>query len=243
VVKVFADPNPGVGMFLDALLHLPVALMFLAAWCTLVFAAIEFAVTHRYFSMPTLFPVANASLPNPLPPYDQPACGKKPRSFPMAVSEAVFGFLALIWLLLIPQYPWLLLGPGAAILDASPFKLAPVCVQFYWWIVGLNALQLGWNVLNLWSGRWQQPHPVMQIVYKTVGLIPLLLLINAPDHALLLLKHPALDQARYGATLNATNNGVYRGFLIIGVIVTLQLVWNAGRMSLEGYRKRQAAMR
>jgi hypothetical protein len=243
VVQIFARDNPSAGPLLDALLHVPLVLVTTAAWVTLIFAAIEFAITRHYVTIPALAAPAAEWSPGSLPPLLQQAPGKKPRSFPMAVSEAVFGFLVLIWMLLIPQNPWLLLGPGAAFLDASPFKLAPVCVQFYWWIVGLNALQLGWNVLNLWSGRWQQPHPVMQIVYKAVGLIPLLLLLDAPDHALLLLKHPALDQARYGATLNATNNGVYRGFLVIGVIVTLQLIWNAGRMGLEGYRKRQAARR
>jgi hypothetical protein len=133
------------------------------------------------------------------------------------------------------------MGPGAVILDVSPYQLAPVWWQFFWCIVALNILQLGWNVENLWSGRWQQPQPVKHFVYKAVGLIPLVFLFSARDHALVLLKHPALDQARYGTTLHSINHWVNRGFLIVAVIASLQLVWDLGRTSVDAYRKREAA--
>ncbi len=114
--------------------------------------------------------------------------------------------------------------------------------QFFWSVVALNVLQLGWKVENLWSGRWQRPQPVEQMVYRAFGFIPLLFLLNARDHVLVLLKHPALDSARYGAALGSINYWVNRAFLIIAVITALQLVWDLGRMSLDAYRKREAAM-
>ena len=69
-------------------------------------------------------------------------------------------FLLIIWLLLIPRYPFLLLGPGIVYLHLSPFQLEPVWMQFYWWIVGLNIFQFGWNSSTS-VGRWQDPQPWM----------------------------------------------------------------------------------
>jgi hypothetical protein len=240
-VQIFARDNPSGSAVLEALLRAPFVLFTTAAWVTLVFAAIEFAITHYCVSIPALAAPSAGWSPAGLPPLEQQAAGKKPRSFAQAVAEAVFGFLLLIWVLLIPRYPWLLMGPGAVILDVSPYQLAPVWWQFFWCIVALNILQLGWNVADLWSGRWQQPQPIKHIVYKAVGLIPLLFLFSARDHALVLLKHPALDQARYGTTLHSINHWVNRGFLIVAVIASLQLVWDLGRTSVDAYRKREAA--
>jgi len=242
VVQIFARDNFSGDALLDALLHVPLVLMTTAAWVTLVFAAIEYAIEHHCVKIPALARPSNNWSPGSLAPLGHQVPGKKPRTFAQAVAEVVFGFLLLIWLLLIPRYPWLLMGPGAVILDVSPYQLAPVWIQFFWCIVALNILQLGWNVENLWSGRWQQPQQVKHIVYKAVGLIPLLLLLTARDHALVLLKHPALDQVRYGATLDSINHWANRGFTIIAFIATLQLAWDLGRLSLDAYRKREAAM-
>jgi hypothetical protein len=74
-----------------------------------------------------------------------------------------------------------------------------------------------------------------------LGLVPLLLLLTVQDRAFVLLKHPALDQVRYGGTLNATNQGIYRVVLLILVIAVMQLAWEIGRLSLNVYRKRAAA--
>lgn len=241
-VQIFARDNPSGSAVLEALLRAPFVLFTSAAWVTLVFAAIEFAVTHYCVTIPALAPPSAAWSPAGLPPLEQQVAGKKPRSFIQAVIEVVVGFLLLIWLLLIPRYPWLLTGPGAPFLDSTPYQLAPVWWRFFWCLVALNLLQSGWNVADLWSGRWRQLQPVKRIVYKAVGLIPLLLLFTARDHVLVLLKHPALDQVRYGATLDSINHWVNRGFLIVAVIASLQLVWDLGRMSVDAFRKREAAM-
>ena len=45
--------------------------------------------------------------------------GRKP-SLMKAVCEFGFGFFGLVWLLLVPYYPVLILGPAAAFLKASP---------------------------------------------------------------------------------------------------------------------------
>ncbi|MEI9967402.1 MAG: hypothetical protein WDM87_01785 [Terracidiphilus sp.] len=75
---------------------------------------------------------------------------------------------------------------------------------------------------------------------KSLSLIPLCVLLTAPNHVLFLLKNP-VDAARLGSTLAATNKGVFQAFMIVVAIVTLQLAWGIVQAGLEAYRKRVAA--
>jgi hypothetical protein len=241
VVRFIAGDQPDSSALLDAVFHVPLVIFYVAAWCTLVFAAIEYAVMHGCLKLPQLEPLSGLWSPGILPALEQQVPGKKPRSFAQAVAEVVIGFFLLDWVLLIPHHPWVLMGPGAALLTASPYQLAPIWWQFYWCIVALNIVQLGWNVESLLRGRWRQPQPIKQAIFKAMGLIPLAIVLTVRDHSLIVLKHPALDQLRYGATLDVINFWVYRSFLIIAAIASFQLAWDLGRMSLNGYRKHAAA--
>jgi hypothetical protein len=172
----------------------------------------------------------------------EPEPGKKPRRFAHAVAEVVFGFLGLVWLLLVPKYPFLLLGPGAAYLPLVNFQAAPVLVQFYWCVIALNVLQLGWRAENLRRGKWRLQAVAQQISMGVLGLIPLALLITEPGRVYLTLKHPELDQMRYWGSLTTINQAIYGFALLACVITALQLVWHLGRMVVKAYRKRAAVM-
>jgi hypothetical protein len=241
VVQVFAGPLSGTAL-LEGLLRVPVVLMTVAAWVTLIFAVFEFVLAQCPEKCPSFAGYAVNWSPSALPPVDKDLPpGKKPRSYANAVAEVIFGFLFLAWLLLIPEHPALLLGPGALYLHISPFQLAPVWLPFFWCVVAVNVVQLGWQCENLWRGRWQRRHPVQQIVMKAFGLVPLTVLLNTRDHAVILLKHPALDQVRYGATLDSINYWVHRSLLLICAIVVLQVAWEIFQISLAAYRKRAAS--
>jgi hypothetical protein len=242
VVKVFTGPQNGAAL-LDAALHLPLVLMTIAAWVTFTFAAFEFAVSRQYIKLPAIVPPSApwslAGLPPLSPGVEQ---GIRPRTFAQAVVEVVFGFLLLAWIMLIPQHPYLLMGPGAVYLKVSPFQLAPVWWQFYWWIVALNLIQLGWRSVQLLRGAWAQSRRVEHLVVKAFGLIPVVILLTVRDHALVFLKNPIVDQAQYGATMESINHWASRGFLIILAIASLQLIWDIMRIILDHYRNRAAAM-
>jgi hypothetical protein len=79
-------------------------------------------------------------------------------------------------------------------------------------------------------------------VYKTVtgvfGLVPIALLLAVKDHAYLLLKNPASDQIRVGATLATVNAWIYGVALLIFVVAVLQLAWEVGRKSVQAWQKR-----
>jgi hypothetical protein len=234
---------PGISLttFLEILFRMPGVLIAVAAWVTLIFAAIEFGITHN---PPICGPLAGAVSdwsPATLPPVDKNA-RKKPHSFAQAAAEVIFGFLLLVWVLLIPGHPWLLMGPGALAFHASPFRLAPVWIQFYWCIVGLSVLQLAWNCVDLARESWHRPQPAKQIAKKALGLVPMVVLLAAPGSIYLTLKNPALDEELHGAQLATINHGIFLGLAIVCIIVVLQLLWEMGRLSLNAYR-RGAAVR
>ncbi len=228
--------------FVHALMNVPMILITTAAWVTLVFAALEYAMTHYRVKLPGMNAPSPAWSPATLPQLDPDAFpGGKPPSYAKAVAELVFGYLFLIWLLLIPQHPYLLLGPGAYYLASLPYRLAPVWIPAYWCVVALNVLQVGWNGLNLYRGRWQKPHRAAHLLFKAVGMVPLILLLTAKDHATVLLKNPALDQARYGATLDGINQSINWSVALICAIAGFQLGWGIVQLILNAYRERAAA--
>jgi hypothetical protein len=242
VAGIFASPQPSLAPLIDGLLKLPMILLYTAAWCTFIFAIVEYAISKGRLPSHALGPFAASWAPAGLSTLSPPlAPGKKPKTYMQAAIEICFGILFLGWLLLIPKYPWLILGPGAFYLDQTPYQLAPVWTQFYWCIIALNILQNGWNVENLLRGKWQKPQPVKQVVFKAVPLFAFLIMVVAPNHLLILLKHPALNQVRYGAQLNAINQYVYGSFLVLAAITVLQLAWDLLRLYMAAYHKRVAA--
>jgi hypothetical protein len=166
---------------------------------------------------------------------------KKPRSYAKAVAEVVFGILFLGWLLLLPSHPYLLIGPGDYILRVSPYQLSPALMQFFWCVVALNIFQLSWKVVDLYRGTWGVKSRAQHLVFSVLGLMPLGILLFVPNQMWVLLKHPDLDQTKYGATLDQINAGIYKGLLLIVAIVVVQLVWEIVRKSLESYRMRLAS--
>jgi hypothetical protein len=247
-ILIFVAGDPTLTSIVAAILRVPGVIINTALWITFVFAIIEFAITRYGTSwLPAdKFPPAAGYGPNwtpsDLPPVEKNAKGgKKPRSYAQAVAEVIFGFLLIIWLLLIPKYPFLLLGPGIVYAHLAPFQLEPVWWQFYWWIVGLNIFQFGTKLINLLYGAWQDPQPWMTMVNKALGLVPIVILFNHP--MLFSLKHPELDQQHYSPTLDLVNRSVHRGLLVVCAIVILQVLVEIGMRVVNNYRDRVATAR
>ena len=114
-------------------------------------------------------------------------------------------------------------------------------MTFYWWVVALNVIQLAWKCIDLLSGAWQQKNHTQHIVFKAFGLIPILLLANAPDRVYAFLKHPDTDLSRYGEILNSFNSGIHIVLLLVSAIVALQLAWDIGTAIFERWRQRAQA--
>ena len=243
VARFFAAPQPDTDTLLVAFLRIPGVLLITSAWITLIFAAIEYAMMHRFIPLHTLGPLSELWPPSLLTQHEPQTAGKKPPSYAKAVAEVIFGFLWLVWLLLIPQHPFLILGPGTWYVNSLPQHLAPVWVQFYWAVVALNIVQVGWKLESLWHGRWQRPQPLRQIVFQAMGIIPLGFVLGAPGQVLFLFKDPATEVAANGRNLNIINHYVYASFELIFVIVACKLVWDVAMLWRDYFRQRAAAIR
>jgi len=231
VLIVFSSPGaPSIG---EAVMRTPGVLITVAAWVTLVFAALEFVAARYPEKCPPISGLTGPWSPSSLPPLEKTEHDRKPRSYAHAVAEVIFGFLLLVWLLLIPGHPFLLMGPGAVVLDVGPFRLADAWWTFYWWIVVLNALQLAWRCIDLLRGAWQYPSKIQHLVFKVFGLAPIVLMLLVRDHAYVLLKHPAIDQVHYGAAVASINKSIPLGLLAIAIIASLQLAWDIGKWVLQ----------
>ena len=224
----------------QAIARAPGILISVAAWVTGVFAGLEFATARGLVKLPPIPGMCRDWNPNELPRMEesQSTHGKKPRSYAMAVGEVVFGIFLLTWLLLVPYHPYLLMGPGAAYLESLPYRLAPVWWTFYWWIVALNLVQLGWRFIDLARGTWQGPRTVQNIVSGAMGLIPLVVLLTARDHVYVVLKDRFANQLPVGMSLHEINLWAFRGMLVILVISGLNLLAEIGKAGWGSYRNR-----
>jgi len=242
VVTLFAQGIPSATAWVGMIARLPGVLLTTAAWVTGVFVAMEYAVTKKWMEFKGFPMEPSGWTAGEMPPIaSRGVGGKKPRSYAQAVAELVFGFLFLGWFLLVPSHPYLIMGPGAYVLRDSPFTLSPALIQFFWCVVALNIIQLGWKVVDLFRGTWGIASPAKHVVFSLIGLVPVGVLLAVPNHMWVVLKDPAQDLARYGATLVTINGTIYKALLLIFAIVVLQLVWEMVRRSLEGYKKRLAA--
>jgi hypothetical protein len=242
VSLIFTSGKADASSVAEAIVRWPVVLMNAAAWVTLIFVAIEFAVTHYPERCPTISGVTADWSPSSLPPVVvKQTDGTKPRSYLHAVAEALFGLLALAWLLLVPQHPYLLFGPGSYYLQSLPYQRMPVWIGFYWWVVALSVFQLIWQWTDLWSGHWQEPARARQIVFHAVGLIPLVVLLSAPGRLYITLKHPALDMEKYGGSMYTINESIHKAVFVICLIVVVQLIVELGKLAVDVYRGRLAS--
>jgi hypothetical protein len=236
--------TPNWAAMLEGVLRVPEVLLTTAASVTLIFAVIEFMATRYPGRWPAPLAPSGDWTPSALPPVEKDAVrGENPRSRARAVAAVIMIFLCLIWLLLLPHHPYVLLGPGVAYLSYSPFQGAPVWVQVYWCVVALTSFQLIWRCIALYLGKWQQQRNAEHMAIAALGLIPLGLLLSIGDHAYVTLKYPALDQLRYGASLDSINKSIHLSLLVLCAINVLQLLWGIGRVSLDRYRQHAAAMR
>jgi len=109
--------------------------------------------------------------PLKLPPVPQQ---ERKMSRVQAVCELVFGFFGLVWLLLLPQYPWLILGPAAAFM-----KPAPMWHTFYLPILGLAVVGLLRSGTILARPQWAAFPIWTQLVQTALTLILFKFMINA----------------------------------------------------------------
>ena len=205
---------------------------------TLVFAAIEYAFLHYPGRFPQIAQHVCKWDLNDLPPIEAATGGKK-RTLFQAAADAVFHVVVLAWLLLLPRYPILLLGPGVVVVNALPYTFAPVLVNFYWAVVGLNVVQVVWKMVALKTGAWQGDRRVEHVANKILGFVPLIILLLAPGRLWILLKDPAADFEKYSTQLGQINDAIFLGLRVVLAITVITSLVDLGKWWYQGYKQRR----
>lgn len=197
-----------------------------AAWVTGAFAVLEY-ISERYpEKCPDFLAPASHWSPASLPPLEKQTAGSgKPRNLVAISAEFVVHFAVLVWLLLIPQHPYLLLGPGAAYLKNGPVVLLPVLLWFYWSVVALNAVQFLWQGYTILSDRWREKNPTQHMVNEALGLAPIAILIAAPGQMYLAANPLATHALPAGLTVSLLNHYMFAGFELLALIKIIQFAW------------------
>ncbi len=109
--------------------------------------------------------------PSSLPPLE--AAERKTSAF-QAVCELGFGVFGIVWLLLVPQHPFLILGPAAAFL-----KGAPLWHTYYLPIVLLCAWNLSRSAITLAKPAWDWYPKLSELISTALTLVLIHFMLKA----------------------------------------------------------------
>ena len=140
----------------------PVLLLFWGA-VTMTFAILEFAHTQTGQCASW-----NAWDPAKLPPLTSP---KKEKSLASRIADLVLHCLWILYVLEVPQHPYLILGPGALFLTKLSAGFAPMWRLFYVTLIIVLLAQLGIKLMSVARGSHRSEQP-LELFTNLLGLVP-----------------------------------------------------------------------
>jgi hypothetical protein len=150
----------------------------------------------------------------PVPVQEQ----KQKRSRMHTFCQLAFAVFGLVWLMLLPQNPWLILGPAAAFL-----KAAPGMHVFYIPIVVLGIIALLKPAITLARPQWTWFPPVSELVQALLSLIIINFMLNVSGQMANGEWHPFLVVA--DAVKNSMQYIKVAAIVNVSILVTLVCAW------------------
>jgi len=234
VVRVFAG-SQGPDWVAGQIALYPEILIMAMASVTVAFAILELIAERYPEKCPDLVARRPHWSPTCLPPLEKrPPAGAKPRTFTTAVAELIAQFVLLIWLLLLPRYPFLLMGPGAALLDHVRVRPAQVLIIWFWSIVIFNAIQLVWQVISFLTETWRFRSRAQRLIFKAMELIPVLILLTAQGHVYVVANPAEAARMPDGVDLATVNHWIFVAIVAIACLTVFQFVrdlWKRGNLT------------
>ena len=210
--------------------HLPGVLLTFWAVVTLGFAIFEYA-QGRYFAHVKWSRDWNVrQLPNPTQ--------KKEPSFANRIADFIVNSLMLLWLLMVPTHPYLVLGPGGST-RGLPFGLSPEWHIFYWQIVGLLGFMLSLKlaVLLARSGDWRKG---IELATQVVSILILVVMVQGRTY---FAPSPGGQRLLDLHTLASVNYAVNLGFKIALAVSIVKFLWDAWQMVANSQAKQNGLVR
>lgn len=138
------------------------------------------------------------------------------------VADLIVSVLMTAWLLTLPRWPYLVLGPGAGYLRTLPVVLAPGWQVFYWEIVALLLVQLAVKTMAVVWGesRWQAG---LKLVVDTLGVLVIAVMVEGRTYLV-----PAPGSGAVGEILTQSNFGIGIALKVALAVSVVKLVWDVG---------------
>ena len=200
------------------------AAVYIFAWVTVLFAVLD-VVQAR-------INIADGWDPRHLPPL---AVRKEPvpdgtAAFMELISTGVF----LIWWLAVPHYPWVMLGPAAAIIAFTPAWHA-----VYWPVTIPSAVSFVLQVIAIVRPQWQGVRRYRRIASNLLGLGAVMLLLGAGDLVMATGKVPL--EPRVVALLNKGVTIALTIALFVGAVQAAFDAYKLARGKMGGSTGRSSA--
>ncbi len=211
---------------LAAVLRIPGILLNVAIWVTIVFVILEFT-WEGVAKKCNLF---DSWKPRTLPPLEE--AGKSSPKHPLMELAGSLAFA--IYLLILPRYPYLLIGPGALFLKNAPFQIAPAMAAAYWSFVALAFLQVAAKVLFLVRRNWISAKPYFGYFARAISFAVLLLLLWVPEY--FVISPASAGIAKYQQMVGDLNHAIRMGLKVILFIVFANTVWELRRPVLDWFQ-------
>jgi hypothetical protein len=203
---------------LGMLVRLPMVALYAAAWITGIAAVIEF--THTKLSH--ISPLGGDWNPRDLPPVETTADYRLGSSILEVVGSGVF----VLFLLSVPQVPYLVLGPGSTLLKyAQP---APVWHTAYWAFLTLMIAQWAIEMVGLFWASWRRTRPLLGLLGQCVMVGICSLLLRAP--LLFTITEEGRNSSQYQALIGNLNRGLLIALKLGVIFFVLHILWDGGRM-------------
>lgn len=210
-LSFLAGGNPAQEV-LGVLLRIPAVALNTFAWVTFVFAALEYG--HSKFQRLDKWD------PSSLPRID-----KRPTSSassgPKPLRELIASAVFVLWWLLVPQFPFLIFGPGEAFLKLSPGVLA-----LHTTILLLLLVPVAFQLVIVLRPSIDWLRPVTQLLSKIVALITISVLMKAGTLLLVSASAPG-NLAQIAAVVNINISLV---LAVISIIIVLQILMTVVRL-------------
>jgi len=217
----------GAAQFGSAIAKFPYVVFTFWGWMTLGFAAFEFA-QGRYIDQ---IKWDKGWDPRALP---ERAAGKEP-SLANRVADLVMNALGLMWLLAVPNHPYLVLGPGAPLKKLS-LTLTPDWHVFYWQIVGLLAVMLVLKAVALFASA--RLRAGLKLTCQAIGILILVVMVQARTYFAPLREGSNQLSLTNLASINYSLNLAFKIALAVTVVKFLWDLWQTlagSRMKAAGF--------
>jgi hypothetical protein len=166
-----------------------------------------------------------------LPPLERTE--KKKHSFASGIADLIVSILMVVWLLAVPNHPYLIVGPGMKVLHDTPFALTPEWHVIYWQFLGLLIAMLPLKAAMLLPSL-RHARGWLQLAVKALGILILVIMVQVRTFFV----SGSSISAQNLHSLQGINNGITLSFKLALAISAVNFLWELWQEISAGQHRR-----